>query len=78
MKVNVEIDCTPEEARRFMGLPDLSPVHEKYVAGLVDALGGKAINPELIEQLMRNWTPMGEAGMNLWRDLLGQIGGTRK
>ncbi|MFS9605789.1 DUF6489 family protein, partial [Klebsiella pneumoniae] len=25
VKVNVEIDCTPEEARRAMGLPDLTP-----------------------------------------------------
>jgi hypothetical protein len=24
MKVHVEIDCTPEEARRFMGLPDVT------------------------------------------------------
>ena len=31
MKVTVDVDCTPEEARRFMGLPDLSQVHEAYV-----------------------------------------------
>lgn len=29
MKVHLEIDCTPEEARRAMGLPDLSPVHDR-------------------------------------------------
>src|SRR3546814_3457398 len=23
MKINIEVDCTPEEARRVMGLPDL-------------------------------------------------------
>ena len=27
MKVTVDVDCTPEEARRFLGLPDLTPVH---------------------------------------------------
>ena len=26
MKVNVEIDCTPLEARQFFGLPDVSPM----------------------------------------------------
>ena len=31
MKVTVDVDCTPEEARRFLGLPDLTPVHEAYV-----------------------------------------------
>ena len=27
MKVNIEIDCTPLEARQFFGLPDVSPMH---------------------------------------------------
>ena len=31
MKFTVDVDCTPEEARRFLGLPDLSPVHEAYI-----------------------------------------------
>ena len=26
MKVNVEIDCTPLEARQFLGLPDMQPM----------------------------------------------------
>ena len=26
MKVNVEIECTPLEARQFFGLPDVSPM----------------------------------------------------
>ena len=31
MKVSFDIECTPEEARTFFGLPDLSSVHELYV-----------------------------------------------
>ena len=27
MKMTVEVDCTPEEARRFLGLPDVAPLH---------------------------------------------------
>ena len=38
MKLNVEVDCTPEEARRFLGLPDLTPVHEKYVTSLMETM----------------------------------------
>ena len=38
MKINVEVDCTPEEARRFMGLPDLSPVHDRYIAMMMEAI----------------------------------------
>lgn len=40
MKVNVEIDCTPEEARRFMGLPDVSRANDVYVDSLVTAMKG--------------------------------------
>ena len=34
MKVTVNVDCSPEEARRFLGLPDLTPVHDAYVEKL--------------------------------------------
>ena len=68
MKINVEVDCTPEEARRFMGLPDLTPVHDQYVAMLIDTMQGKA-PPELLEGLMKSWAPMSEAGMGFWRQL---------
>ena len=68
MKINVEVDCTPEEARRAMGLPDLSPVHDRYVAMMVEAIE-KQGNPEAFQAMMQSWSPMGEAGMNLWRGL---------
>jgi len=68
MKINVEVDCTPEEARRAMGLPDLSPVHERYVAMMVEAIE-KQGSPEAFEAMMKSWSPMGEAGMNFWRGL---------
>lgn len=34
MKLNINIDCTPEEARAFFGLPDVSAVNEMIVNGL--------------------------------------------
>lgn len=42
MKLNIEIDTTPEELRKFLGLPDVQPVQqelmdkirEKIIAGL--------------------------------------------
>lgn len=68
MKINVEVECTPEEARRVMGLPDFTPVHEKYVATLLDSMDG-TIKPEIIESMMRSWAPMGEASMKFWQKL---------
>ena len=28
MKVTIDIDCTPEEARTFLGLPDVKPFQD--------------------------------------------------
>jgi hypothetical protein len=76
MKINVEVECTPEEARRAMGLPDLAPVHDRYVAMMVEAIE-KQGTPEGFEQMMRGWAPMGEAGMNFWRGLFDASAGPK-
>lgn len=68
MKINVEVECTPEEARRAVGLPDLTPVHDRYVAMLTDAMNGTA-PPEMLEAMMKSWAPMSEAGFGFWRKL---------
>ena len=68
MKINVEVDCTPEEARRFMGLPDLTPVHDAYVKIMLEAVD-KQTNPEAFQAMVQSWSPMGEAGMNFWKGL---------
>jgi hypothetical protein len=28
MKITMDVECTPEEARAFLGLPDVKPMHE--------------------------------------------------
>jgi hypothetical protein len=68
MKINVEVDCTPDEARKVMGLPDFTPVHEKYIASLMGAMDG-AGGSEMLESVMKSWAPMGEAGMSFWRKM---------
>ena len=68
MKITAEIDCTPEEARRAVGLPDLTPIHERYVGMMMETMEG-GVKPEMLEAMIRNWAPMGEAGMAMWRRL---------
>ncbi len=34
MKVTIEVDCTPDEARAFMGLPDVKPMQAAVMASL--------------------------------------------
>lgn len=69
MKVTVDIDCTPEEARRFLGLPDLGPVHEAYLAKL-QTLVGEGVTPDTLTDMVKSWAPMGDAGMAMWTKLL--------
>jgi uncharacterized protein DUF6489 len=69
MKVTVDVDCTPEEARRFLGLPDLSPVHAAYVETMTKAVG-EGVTPETVGEMMKSWGPMSEAGLGLWKSML--------
>ncbi|MEA3015915.1 MAG: hypothetical protein QOI38_637 [Sphingomonadales bacterium] len=69
MKVTVDVDCTPEEARRFLGLPDLSPVHDAYVEKMTRAMS-EGVTPEAVGELMKSWGPMSEAGLSMWRQML--------
>ena len=34
MKITIEVDCTPDEARSFMGLPDVKPMQAAVMASL--------------------------------------------
>ena len=74
MKFNIEIDCTPEEARQLFGLPDLTPLHDIYL-DRVKGLMAKGITPDMVEAMVKNWVPMGESGLNLVQSMLGQFGG---
>lgn len=66
MKVNVEFDCTPEEARRLMGLPDLTPVHDAFMRQMLDAVSGAGLSGDKVEAMMKSWLPLGDAGLRLW------------
>ncbi|QLC22708.1 hypothetical protein HFP51_11280 [Parasphingopyxis sp. CP4] len=77
MKVTVDVDCTPEEARRFLGLPDLTPVHDLYLDKMKETMEN-GITPDTVEKLMSSWGPMSEAGLSMWTRFFDQIGGTKK
>ena len=76
MKINVQVDCTPEEARRFMGLPDLTPVHQAYIEKLLDTVQN-GVGPEGLEAMMKSWAPMGEAGLKLWQQMFEGVSGRK-
>lgn len=69
MKVNIEIDCTPQEARAFLGLPDVSQVNAVYVENLTKALKG-VTSLEQLKELSQQWAPMGQFGLKLFQNFL--------
>ena len=77
MKINLEVECTPEEARRAMGLPDLTPLHDAYLDKFREAIDS-GTNPEMFERMLRSWAPMGEVGLSAWRQMIEQVTGTAK
>ena len=58
MKINIEIDCTPEEARVFMGLPDIKPMQDAMVAEIQTKLRDQLSKMEP-ETLMKEWLSPG-------------------
>ena len=58
MKFRVEAECTPEEARTFLGLPDVAPLNEQLIREMSSRLSANAsmMKPE---ELMKNWMSFG-------------------
>jgi Family of unknown function (DUF6489) len=79
MKMTIEVDCTPEEARRFMGLPDVSALNEHLVnemKGRIDA-NMAMISPD---ELVKNWMSFGAGAQEQFRKLMevGMSAATQK
>jgi uncharacterized protein DUF6489 len=54
MKVNVEVECTPLEARQFFGLPDVQPMQTAVMERLQQQMTSniEKVSPEA---LMKSW-----------------------
>lgn len=69
MKVHVEIDCTPEEARTFLGLPDVGKANQFYVDAIAKAMKG-AGNVDQLQEFAKGLAPMGQVGMKLFQQFV--------
>ena len=56
MKFNFDIECTPEEARAFVGLPNIAPMQERMMQELEKRLQDniKNLSPE---EMVKTWMP---------------------
>lgn len=71
MQFNVSVDCTPAEARSFLGLPDLTPIHDLYLSKMKEvAVDG--VKPEDMERMFRLWSAGMSGGVEQWQKLFWQ------
>lgn len=69
MKMTIEVDCSPEEARRFLGLPDVSALNEQLVKEMQSRMSANmaALAPE---ELMKSWMAFGAGAQEQFRKLM--------
>jgi hypothetical protein len=54
MKITVEVDCTPIEARQFLGLPNAEPLQASMMAKLEERIS-EEIDRFSPDTLMKSW-----------------------
>jgi hypothetical protein len=56
MKIKLDIDCTAEEARRFLGLPDLQPLQQTLLQEVQERMSAN-IKAMDIKAMIDTWLP---------------------
>ena len=56
MKITVDVDCTAEEARQFLGLPDVKPMQDTMMREIRDRMM-TSLQAMDAEALFKTWLP---------------------
>jgi len=69
MKVTVNVECTPQEARAFLGLPDVTALNEAMMTEMQARMkvNMAALQPE---ELMKSWMAFGGQATEHFRKLM--------
>ena len=69
MKMTIEVDCSPEEARRFLGLPDVSSLNDHLVGEMKKRIDANMsmISPD---EMVKNWMSFGQGAQEHFRKLM--------
>ena len=74
MKFTINVEATPEEARQFVGLPDVKPMQDRFMQDMEDRMS-EAVRDLDPETFAKTWMPM---MVNSWSELQksfwGQMG----
>lgn len=69
MKITVNVDCTPAEARQFMGLPDVEPMQKAAMAEIERRM---MIELERFspDALFKTWMPMAALNVEWLQEMM--------
>jgi len=56
MKFTIDVDCTPEEARQFIGLPNIAPMQDRMMKELEQRMAEQMGNMDP-ETFIKTWMP---------------------
>jgi hypothetical protein len=74
VKIVIDIDCTAEEARSFLGLPDVAPMQAALMQTIQQRME-QALSSSDPETLMRTWLPAGMQGLETWQKMFWTAAG---
>jgi hypothetical protein len=77
MKATIEIDCTPDELRATMGLPDVKPLQENLMKDLETRIKDAA-DRMAPENIIRSWFSMMPIQSEQLRNLFNAMTGSSK
>ena len=69
MKMKIEGECSPEEARAFLGLPDVTSLNDHLVSEMKSRFDSNVamLQPE---ELMKSWFSLGGQAQEQFRKLM--------
>lgn len=62
MKITIDVDCTADEARHFLGLPDVKPMQDAMMQEIQDRMMAN-LQAMDAETLFKTWLPAQMQGL---------------
>jgi len=72
MKVTIDIDCTPLEARQFLGLPDVQPMQQAVMAEMERRMLAE-MKDFSAEKVMASWMNFAPQNAEWMRSMFSQF-----
>lgn len=76
MKLTVNIDCTPEEARAFFGMPDVEPMNKMIVEEMTRRAKDNLDTLADPERFMSQWMAMSGKGAEQFQNMMNAAMGS--